>query len=278
MRLLVFLMLWVVLQACYEEQEGCLDRNATNYEVDADFECAERSCCDYPRLGIRYTPLWGVDTLDNSLFYQDGLGNDFRLDRLRFYISEVQLQQRSGDTLTPQNPIEFGLELSPGDTTFSTLNSNLALVRSQVGDRWNVGDFIEAVDATALYFRLGLQAPYSFAVPETMSSDHPLARQEGLLNFSDGLGYLMGKLEFSLVSTPGDTLAREINFYGNESIQLPLAGGVVLPGGNNLTIDLGVDYQALLSSLDLAADSLILVDELRMGLPQVFTYTDFNDE
>lgn len=278
MRMLVLLLLWVVLQACYEEQEGCLDRNATNYDVDADFECAERSCCTYPRLAIRYTPFWGADALSTTDFYQDAMGNDFRLDRLRFYISEVQLRQRAGDTLTPQNPVEFGLELSPGDTTFSTLNSNLALIRSQAGDRWNVGDFIEAVDASSLYFYLGLREPYRLVVPETMSSDHALARQEGLLNFGDGLGYVMGKLEYSLVSTPGDTLSREVNFYGDELIELQLEGGVVLAGGNNLTIDLGVDYQALLEPLDLSTDSLSLVNALRTGLPQVFSYTDFSIE
>ena len=91
MRMLAFLLLWVALQACYEEQEGCLDRNALNYDVDADFECAERSCCNYPRLAVRYTPNWGADALSTSDFYQDGAGNSFRMDRLRFYVPTVIL-------------------------------------------------------------------------------------------------------------------------------------------------------------------------------------------
>ena len=41
---------------CYEDQTGCIDPDAANYDLQADLGCLD--CCTYPAYSLRITPRW----------------------------------------------------------------------------------------------------------------------------------------------------------------------------------------------------------------------------
>ena len=83
---LLSILMAVLLSACYEPTEGCLDVRATNFDLDADEGCAD--CCTYPELSLRFENVWvypdSVAPLRLHTFYVDAVGNPFRFERIRF--------------------------------------------------------------------------------------------------------------------------------------------------------------------------------------------------
>lgn len=85
-----FLALFFVF-GCYEQQEGCLDALASNFEIDSDDGCS--SCCEYPHLTFTIKHLY--DTLNFNLgqVYSNGLGQTFIPRAISFFVSDVTLLQ-----------------------------------------------------------------------------------------------------------------------------------------------------------------------------------------
>ena len=100
----------VVLNACYEDQEGCLDINATNFDVEADINCPD--CCTFPMLQLDYQhKAETADTTINfsyeSITYQDGAGNPFRVRSVQYYLSDFHLIIPGGDTVQVADTIQI---------------------------------------------------------------------------------------------------------------------------------------------------------------------------
>lgn len=270
----------MLLLSCYEPVDGCLDRDATNFSVSADFPCANNDCCTYPRLAVRAAAFWGGEEMRFDTTYEDRVGNAFQLSRLRLYLSEIQLPLDNGsDTLIPIDSVDMRVVLSPGDTIDQTLNSNLVLIdqTSSTGSLLSTGEFLETFNATELDFRFGFRDPYSSVVPESLTSGHPLARQEGLLNFNDGNGYVTVKIEYQLPAIFADSiLSHEV--YGDLAQTLTLPNYDAFSLGTNLTIDLIIDHQQLFEAIDLSADSAALTDDFLFVLPQVVSISSISQE
>ncbi|MEM6877250.1 MAG: MbnP family protein [Bacteroidota bacterium] len=275
----LFILLLISAVACYEPTEGCLDRDANNFDVAADFPCANEDCCTYPELAIRAAANWGGEEMRFDTTYEDGAGNMFQLTRLRLYLSEIELPISTSDTLTPVDSIDVRVFVAVGDTIDQTLNSNLVLVdqTSSSGSQLSVGEFRQSFESTNLAFKLGMRDPYRSVIPESLSSGHPLARQEGLLNFSDGNGYVLAKLEYQLPNVfPDSTLV--FSLYGDveQNLALPAYGPFSL--GADLTVDLSLDHQLLFESVDLRSDGADLADDLLLVLPQVVSISSVTED
>ncbi|MEM6398465.1 MAG: MbnP family protein [Bacteroidota bacterium] len=276
MKILIFIIL-LILTSCYEPIDGCLDRNATNFDVSADFPCSGDECCTYPRLALRATAFWGDEFMRFDTVYEDGAGNEFQLVRFRMYLTEIELPITGAAPLVPLDSVEMRVVNSPGDTITQTLNSNLVLFDQMGGTAslQSVGNFTETFEPSELDFRLGMRDPYRSVVPESLPSNHPLARQEGLLNFSDGNGYILAKIEYQLPDVfPGSTLT--FNLYGDlpQSLELPPFGPI--SRGNNVFIELDIDHKELFENVDLA-DSSTLANALLLALPQVVSISSIEE-
>lgn len=277
MRILIFITL-VICTSCYEPTDGCLDRDATNYSVSADFPCANDDCCTYPRLALRATATWGDEFMRFDSVYEDGASNEFQLLRFRIYLSEIELPVSGSSPIVPLDSAEMRVVNSLGDTSTLNLNSNLVLfdqTGSSPGLR-SVGDFIETFTANELSFRLGMRDPYRSVVPESLPNGHPLARQVGLLNFNDGNGYVLAKIEYQLPNIfPDSTLTYSL--YGDLPQSLELPPYDPFSRGSNLTIELEIDHQQLFQNVDLRADSANLADALLLALPQVVSVSSVSE-
>ncbi len=254
--------LLLVLSSCYEDRIGCLDPDATNFDERADEACPD-GCCTFPQLSLDVDRIWGDTTLASLDTLVDGVGNAFALTRLRFYLSELQVVTTSG-TITALNEIETNV-LEGGDTLLTNFNANLALVENSGSTTAAVGTIQIGTEAlTQVQGLFGMADDFPAVYPPDAPTGSPLGTQEGLLNFNDGNGYLLGSLEVLMLA---DSTTRRVDLPGNLPLSLPF-GFIAAPiRGANLTVEIDADYQALLGGVNLLAEEATLVADLRGRLP-----------
>lgn len=251
MRLLTFplAILALCLSSCYEDVAGCLDPEATNYDLRADEECDQ--CCSFPEINLRNLFLYDGEEFSTQATLTDGAGNDFRLLRLRYYLGNVELQAESGEFITPGNFVEVG-RLIAGDTLFEEINANLFLARFPQGSTGSVGAFASGREPiTTLWFNLGLPPTTANIIPTTAPASSPLTTQPGLLNFNDGDGYLLGSYEYVLLATD-DTL--RVDLRGSEPVEITFPQPIRLRQGSRATVELTTEVKTIFDGLDLTAD------------------------
>lgn len=273
--LLASLLLLLLLTACYEDVEGCLDPAATNYALSADLPCPNNGCCTYPSLRFSLSSRWEGEVLRDS-FYPDAFGNRFRLEQLRFYWSDIRIDTPDGQSITPTDSIAMGLR-SNGDTLFRNLNNNLALFSSRSTASRSVGTIGAVTSSTGFSARLGLADDYQQVLPSTLPTNHPLYFQEGRLYYGADTGFVQLKLQYELLSGP-DTLARSIEVFGSQPFALPFNTTLAFPRGFNVLARVTADLPLLLNSVNLAAPEAEIANQLANNAPFIFTVTELLGE
>lgn len=259
------LLLPLLLTACYEPQEGCLDPDAANYDLAADDDCSD--CCEFPSLSIRIATVWDSLTFDPASTYQDAVGNNFELLNFRYYLGDLQLL--SGDEFLPEPEAAIELQLVEGqDTTDAVLNANLILGMASAGATTSeVGNLrIGTASLSALSGTLGLAERYRAVFTPSVPRGNALGTQPGLLNFNDGRGYARARLQYLLA---GDTLS--VTTFGSEDFILDFGQSVSPDRGFNLTLSLQADLAPVIGLLDLSADSAVIASELQRRLPDLLS-------
>lgn len=266
--LLLFGLLCLLASGCYEDRIGCLDPDATDFDERADEACSD-GCCTYPSLILDIDRFWGDTTLASQDVLLDGAGNSFELTRFRYYLTELELLTETG-TVLAENVIETAV-ITGTDTLLAELNANLVLVESTSSATETAGTVQTGSAAlTQVQGLFGMSDVFPNVYPPEAPSGSPLATQEGLLNFNDGNGYLLGSLEILLLP---DSTVRRIDLTGNLPLDLSFNGSVEPLRGFNLTVEVAADYQALLGGLDLRAGSELIEAGLRDRLPTFMRVT-----
>ena len=254
--------------ACYEDRIGCLNPDATNFDERADQACPD-NCCSFPNLALDVDRFWGEEALANVDTLVDGAGNEFTLTRFRFYLTEIEVVTETG-SITAVNELETSV-LENSDTVLTTINANLGLIESTGGTTESIGTIQVGIEAlTQVQGLFGMRDDFPEVYPPEAPASSPLATQEGLLNFNDGNGYLLGSLEVLMLA---DSTSRRIDVTGNLPVQLPFGAPVAPVRGANLTVEIAADYQSLLGSVNLLADEITLVADLRNRLNFFLTVT-----
>lgn len=254
--------------ACYEDRIGCLNPDATNFDERVDEACPD-DCCTFPTLSFDVDRFWGEEALANLDTLVDGAGNEFVLTRFRFYFSEVEVVTETG-TITAINEVEAGV-IEGADTVLTTLSANLGLIESTGSTSESIGTIQVGTEAlTQVQGLFGMREDFPAVYPLEAPSGSALGTQEGLLNFNDGNGYLLGSLEVLMLS---DSSTIRVDLPSNLPTTLPFAASVAPVRGANLTVEIAADYQALLGNLNLLADETSLAADLRNRLNFFLTVT-----
>lgn len=269
MRLLTACLFTLLFSAgCYENRVDCLDPDATNYDVRADEACPD-GCCEYPEFRLDVARMWGDTTLASVDELTDGTGNSFEITRFRFYLSELELGTTGGAVIA-ENLVETTV-LAGNDSLLTEINANLVLIESTGSTVESAGTVRTGnLPLTQVRGLFGTSDVFPAVIPAEAPAGSPLATKEGLLNFNDGNGYLLGSLE--LLFLP-DSTTRRVDLTGNLPLELPFGGEVAPLRGFDLTVEVAANYQFLLGNLDLRADDETLDAALRARLPNFLTVT-----
>jgi len=247
-----------IFSTCMRE-EGCLDPSATNFAPEADKDCADTDCCEYPKIDLRF--FVGIDT---DFFYSDVGTTRFRVNDIRFFISNVQLIQADGSLVGVNDivTLEPSGEVVEDNYTITDLN----------GFSYEIGDLAGFGDFTGVRFNVGLDAAANTAEPDLMPTGHALGVQEDTMYVSASEGYAFQQMDLNLIAA-GDTTSQIINVLGNDNLAtVVLADTFTLEKSFGAEIQLNVDYLSLFSDIDFAADNdNLIIEKIVNNTPGIFS-------
>ncbi len=251
--LIVFFL--VMLFACKEPVEGCLDVDAVNYNVLADDPCED--CCTYPVLEVQFNHQY-----DTLLFSYDSIynfaGSDAQFEKVVYYLSDFQLRS-STDSFEVIDTRDLDL-LSGG---VLSVKDDFVLLSPGRSIRYDLGETRGgAATYDVLSFNVGLTNDVAFTNAGTISDeDHPLAFGIDTL-WTDPEGYIFNQITLIPDTTDQDQ-SRIINIRGNSALlRIELPYEQIVSPGTDITLPIRIDYQKWFSGIDFVGQSDIEIIEI----------------
>jgi len=249
----------ITFQSCYENIEGCLDVNATNFNVTADRECED--CCTYPllRLAIQHV----YSDLEKDTFLRFDLKKPYTLDSidffsiidLRYYLSEIKLVREDGRLVDIEEKVDIIL-LQGLDTVPDNTQDNFALI-----DRSNItpsviGTIRENGRFKGIEFKVGLSNTDQKILPQSFENSHPLALGDSsMYDFAEN-SYVITRFDLARDTLPIENGTTTIQILAKDYFQIvSLDFDFQVDVGFNTTIALQVDYRKWLESIDVKNNS-----------------------
>lgn len=269
-------LLLLQLLACYEPREGCLDIEAVNYDLDADKNTLED--CVYPEFRLQVAHRYSTpDTiyrfrLRDSVYYDD-FGQPFRVNDLRFYLSNMKLIFDNGQEILLEDELEAYIRQPDGTIALQVLEDNFALINPSITQNYVIGTSTNSGHIQLLAFTLGLDDPANQIIPDSLPSSHPLSLRDSSLYFSSDSGYVFQRIELFRDTTAADTIP-EVLLIGTDGYQQHYNFDVVAAKdrGFHLLLTIQVDYQVCFRGINVKTDSkATLIEKIVANLPQAFS-------
>lgn len=248
--------IFFLLAGCYEPKEGCLDIEATNYDVSADDPCPD--CCTYPSLSLQFQHYVTLATEPDTSYamkygtrYPSPLDTNhlFYLDRGRFFVSDLRLVRANGE--------EFGildsvaLPLLGGDTIY--VENNFSKHDRDIFAAAKLGTFRTSGEFTGVKFTLGLTPTVRQVWVDTLKTT-ALAVENDSFSYSKTVGIMPVRLILRRDTLP-DTQPLDLVFTQERQISLPLPQTVFIDKGFKMKVTLRLDYMVLFQNVDFKNDS-----------------------
>ena len=262
----------LLLAACIEDREGCLDLAATNFDVTADIACVE-PCCEFPQLQLlvrhRVVSAGLPDSLQRFRYdsvYLLGAGADsIRFQYFRFYLQNLVLELTDGRELRVNERLEL---FSPTAGALSVTDDVTVVDRDAFGVQV-VGELPPEGTVRGLRFAAGLPVAFGDVSPTEFPTGHPLRVGAAEVTYDTLGGY--SSLAAAFRVPPGAADSTVVRFLGEVPVALPLGEPVALRRGFDLTIELQLRYDRLLEDVNLAqATEQVISNAIVDRLPNSF--------
>ncbi|HMQ50274.1 MAG TPA: hypothetical protein PKA00_22785 [Saprospiraceae bacterium] len=272
----ITLILMLILSACYEPREGCLDIEAVNYELDADKNTLED--CIYPEFRLQVAHRYSTqDTifrfrLRDSIYYDD-FGQPFRVNDLRFYLSDLKLLFDNGQEMMLEDELAVYIRQPGGTVEMQVLEDNFALVNPSITQNYVIGTSTNSGNIQSLSFTLGLDDPANQIIPDSLPASHPLSLRDSSMYLGIDSGYVFQRIELFRDTTAADTIP-EVLLIGTPGYQQHYAVDVVAAKdrGFHLLLTLQVDYRVWFRGINVKTDSkAALIEKIVGNLPEAFS-------
>ena len=224
----LFLALFLSLQSCKEY--GCTDIVAINYNSDANTN--DNSCIYNTEFNIQINVMNGGQPFSkyDSIFFQN---NTFRLENMKFYISNLTLNSSKKSTLLTDIHL------------FDIDETNSYLINSNVLE----GNY------NSISFGLGLNAIQNNTTPADYPTDHPLGINQNTFWAMTPASYI-----FVLIEGRMDTLQDSFYPLTYHLAHNDLLTNIVLPKEMSIskdlnnTVQIDVDISQLFNNVDLSEE------------------------
>lgn len=278
----LFLCCTLLVPACYEAQEGCLDAQATNFDLEADEACPD--CCEYPslQLALKHSIVLigqGEQRFSTDSVYYDGSGQPFRFNNIRFYLSNVRLVRSDGSVAMVSDTVELNLYDPSGAPRKATVEDNFVLANPLFEQTYTIGNFRESGSSfEKIRFAIGVEGIANEAIPDSLPDDYPLGRiEEALdLHFNQDSGYVFSHIELFRDTTAADTIPVVLRigtlpYLRTVELSFP-SGGFTPTDGFNTLVTLRVNYVEWFQSLNIRQDTPAqMIDKIVQNLANSFS-------
>lgn len=260
----IFGLLIFCFASCYEPQEGCLDINARNFNIEADEACDD--CCNLPDLTLAilhrrtFADSSASFRLDSNYTAPSHSDQVFRVSNLHFYLSDFQLVTTSGALISSIDSTEADWVSMGADTSSTFVKSNIAYINRKTNSERNMGSFSPKGVYEKIAFKFGLEGQNAGIVPSSISGTHPLRIQSDSLNWSANEGFSFCRIEVIRDTSNTDSIT-VINITQPDVENIELVGGFELDSGFDTRITLRINYLDWFWNVDFRNDSDMTIKE-----------------
>lgn len=267
--LLGALLFCCTLMACYEDQEGCLDVSASNFDVDADIDCCEEEdcCCEYPQLTLEVSHrLLASDTINNFLQLNSPLTIDssyyFAIENIRFYLTNLHLiNSASGTIIGVEEEINLNVLNVDGNVESITVEDNFTIIkRNNFSYRLGTLPKTNVFTYDQVSFDIGIAGSVNNTLIDSTFIGHPLHTTPDSLQISATEGYIFNEIVLyrdTFSTTMADTLAiQEL-----VPINLTLIEPLNLKRGFDHAVNLRINYLEWFKGINFVVDTKTDIEE-----------------
>lgn len=248
--LLYLFFLSIFLMGCGSEESGCLDIQATNFDVTADEAC--KDCCTYPDLTFRVNHVYDSLTFSLEEIYEDAGQTPYYLTSVQFYVSDIELVRADGSSVGVTDVLE--LTLADGSTT--EVSDDFILINKSIGSYSlrTVGNISTSGSFTKIRFKIGVTPAANYADIDRMPSGHALAMQSDTMYRSMAEGYIFNKIK--MVADTATKVEQIYEILGDNNLKtIELAYPLVVAEGFDVAIVLALDYKKLFEGINFKIDN-----------------------
>ncbi len=252
----LFFICFFAICSCYTKTEGCLDLDATNFNPTYDVNC----CCGYPSLVLFTTSNWKVKPLRNDTFYVDAGGNKFKINSIKYYISNIRLVKEDDTEFRVQDTLNLNNNLSITDDYKILIANEL---QSTIGKIKLNGKL------KSIKFSLGLDSNATNVNPTEITIGKGLAiNKDSMYDFNKQM-YIFNKISYTF-----DSIPQYISYGGlSTKIELNLPTNYQVIRGKNITLEMIVDYNKWFESIDFKKDnSMTQINKLLSNIGKSFSF------
>ena len=219
---------------CYEQQEGCLDPMAVNYDVSADINAD----CEYPKLSFSVDHRWGEEDYSPDSFYTDAAGDSLQLLFLGLFVRELAVD--TGLNWALLNPDERNWRLQNNAVITETEAVGLIEARN-FENNWGELDFIGSFKGIRIQLGLGALETID---PREVGASHPLNIRPQMYD-SLQEAYFGWVLRYRTDTATG-TPIQQITSTAGQEIEWSQAIDGAFPPAMNSALIFELDYAELL--------------------------------
>jgi hypothetical protein len=246
-RKVIFLFsLLILLNSCYEDKTGCLDKLASNYDVSADIPC-EDNCCTYPKLNLKFTHSFknGNLTLNSSL--QNDINSSFVLLSQKLFLSNICLFESSNSLKVPF--VRKGPYILNNGSTSEFIKDYILL--TDVNTLLQVNEFKSNQKLNNLKLKLGLDNKFDNVDIVRASNYIELDEFSGMYEKTSKT-YLSYSAKMAVGNNLRDTFTITLNNEIDKNLSL---GNVQSKFGEDISIDVKLNYDKLFSGVNFTSGS-----------------------
>ena len=245
--------------SCNARVDGCLDREATNFNVTVDRN--DPSLCQYPDMLLNVTYQWGDTLFRTNQVFDNAFGQPFIVTDFYILFSQFALNAEDGRKLTVDNMTSWYVgDQSDGeslDVTDDFTLVDLSTFSFSLGD-WSTTTFVNTAD-----FTVGVPDTLTPTLPDTLTSnrinDSRVFYNESAMDFATARFRIVRDTSTDLSDTYHITSGPiPFTFALNKDLNL----------GSTDTVRVAIDFQTLLTNVDLEADSASIASGIANVLEQ----------
>jgi len=247
--------------ACYENQEGCLDILAENYDVTADTECLD--CCTYPDLVLSLTQVNGDTTFSLGDTIVNDLGQQTVIIDMVYFLSGFEIEI-DGEAKSVADSMLVDNEMD----TLAITDDAIAVSRTR--GSYIVGELRDRGRITEISFDIGIPSEVNGNTLIVESSNDLTANADTLRNIDNT--YSIQRLVLGTGSDLTDTITIEVDAsYGGALVVVEIDTTFAL--GTDKRIPLTVDYSTWFDGIDFTTSTAEEQQQaLVSNLSQGFSY------
>ncbi len=282
-QLAVLVIVCILFTACFQPESGCLDVEATNFELAADEPCdsdnSATSCpCTYPILSFD-TMSYVVEKSDYqpNTFYR--INSQFiQIQSIQFYLSGFQFRRTSGEWVGVADTISLAVLNEDNQLETQVFADDFVLVNQQPSI--DMGAIKQHGTFDSLRFVLGIEAPANSTDPDSINRTSHALLESDLHTGDQATGYIFNQLIFfrdTLSSTAITLNITAADFAGQlDLMELKMPFSYETPIGKDFSLGtLQVDHAKWFDGINFVVDTeAIMIEKIVANTPNVFSVSN----